>query len=77
VLVAASTLFSKQHYVLDVVAGTVLAWVAYMVFLRRLSRETVSELDHRVAPVFALVTIGIVCVVLAGSWLLYRVSGVT
>jgi membrane-associated phospholipid phosphatase len=77
VLVAASTLFSKQHYVLDVVAGTVLAWVAYMVFLRRLSRETVSELDHRVAPVFALVTIGIVCVVLAGSWLLYMVSGVS
>jgi membrane-associated phospholipid phosphatase len=77
VLVAASTLFSKQHYVLDVVAGTVLAWVAYMVFLRRLSHKTVSELDHRVAPVFALVTIGIVCVVLAGSWLLYMVSGVS
>jgi membrane-associated phospholipid phosphatase len=74
-LVAASTLFSKQHYVLDVIAGSVLAWVAYMMFLRRLPRDTVTELDHRVAPVFALVTIGIVGLALAGSFLVYRLWG--
>lgn len=32
-LVALSTLFTKQHYVLDVVAGVLLACVAYAIFL--------------------------------------------
>ena len=34
-LVAFSTLFTKQHYVLDVIAGVFLAFVAYSTFLRR------------------------------------------
>jgi membrane-associated phospholipid phosphatase len=73
-LVAVSTLFSKQHYVLDVVAGAVLAWVAYIVFLRHLPRESVAKLDHRLAPAFALVTIGIVGVGIACAWLAYQLK---
>lgn len=34
-LVAISTLFTKQHYILDVIAGIFLAGVAYVVFLRQ------------------------------------------
>lgn len=37
-LVGVSTLYTKQHYVLDVVAGILLAGVAYAVFLRRSPR---------------------------------------
>ncbi|HJQ40564.1 MAG TPA: phosphatase PAP2 family protein, partial [Thermoanaerobaculia bacterium] len=33
-LVGLSTLFTKQHYVLDVIAGIVLAGIAYALFLR-------------------------------------------
>lgn len=58
--VALSTLFTKQHYILDVAAGIVLAFVAYAIFLRGTRREDVPELDRRVAPALALVVFGIV-----------------
>jgi len=38
-LVGLSTLFTKQHYILDVVAGVVLASLAYITFLRDYPRE--------------------------------------
>jgi len=73
-LVAISTLFSKQHYVLDVIAGAVLAYVAYLVFLRNVARDGVSELDRRLAPVFAFGTMGIVGLGLACFWVAYQFS---
>jgi len=42
-LVGLSTLFTKQHYVLDVLAGVLMAVVAYMIFLRPHPREQVPE----------------------------------
>ncbi len=74
-LVALSTLYAKQHYILDVVAGILLASVAYLVFLRGFPREEVPELDRRVAPVFAVGTMGIVVTALAGLWVVYWMSG--
>jgi membrane-associated phospholipid phosphatase len=59
-VVGLSTLFTKQHYILDVVAGIVLAFLAYALFLRKTTREDVSELDRRVAPALVLVVTGIV-----------------
>ncbi len=70
-LVAASTLYSKQHYLLDVVAGVFLAWVAYIVFLRDFPRGSVPEIDRRLAPVFAFGTIGIVGFGLSCFWVAY------
>ena len=70
-LVGLSTLFTKQHYVLDVIAGIVLAYLAYFVFLRGHPREAIPELDRRVAPVLALWLIGVVGLVVAGSWVVY------
>jgi membrane-associated phospholipid phosphatase len=61
-LVGLSTLYTKQHYVLDVVAGILLACAAYMVFLRKLSRTNIPDLHRRLAPPVALglmVTIGL------------------
>lgn len=58
--VGLSTLFTKQHYILDVVAGIFLAAVAYALFLRTTRREEVPELDRRVAPPLALAVAGIV-----------------
>jgi membrane-associated phospholipid phosphatase len=71
-LVAVSALYSKQHYLLDIVAGVFLAWVACVVFLRNFPRESVSELDRRLAPVFAFGTIGIVGLGLSCFWVAYR-----
>jgi membrane-associated phospholipid phosphatase len=71
VLVAMSTLFTKQHYVADVVGGVGLALVAHAAFLRSAPRERVSDLDRRLAPVFAAGTLGMTCVGVLGSWVSY------
>jgi len=73
-LVALSTLFAKQHYIVDVLAGMLLAGVAYVLFLRTYSREAIPELDRRLAPVFAAGTVVIVGTALACFWLAYRLS---
>lgn len=70
-VVALSTLYTKQHYVADVLAGLVMACIAYLIFLRGYSRERVPLVDHRVAPALALCVAGVVSVGVAGYWLLY------
>ncbi len=77
VLVALSTLFTKQHYFADLVAGILLAVAAYGIFLRGSARENVPELDRRVAPVLAFCVGGIVSVGVAGFWLAYRLRVLT
>jgi membrane-associated phospholipid phosphatase len=76
-LVALSTLFTKQHYVVDVIAGIALAAVAYAIFLRGYSRERVSSLDERAAPALATALGAFVTVGLAGYWIAYLVIGQT
>lgn len=46
-LIALSTLFTKQHWIADVIGGVLLAVVAYALFLRHLPRD---ERDTRAAP---------------------------
>lgn len=75
ILVAISTLFTKQHYILDVVGGAFLACTAYTVFLRTYRRETIRARDRYLAPVFALgmfalSAAGLICALIA-----YAVSG--
>ncbi|HEX6097054.1 MAG TPA: phosphatase PAP2 family protein [Thermoanaerobaculia bacterium] len=71
-LVGVSTLFTKQHYVADVLAGILLALVADALFLRRFHPHDVPELDRRLAPALALVTLGLVSAGVAGFWALYQ-----
>lgn len=75
VLVGVSTLYTKQHYVLDIIAGVFLAGGAYVVFLRNYPRERVPELDRRLAPVFALCIIGILGITFACFWVAYKMGG--
>ncbi len=74
-LVGVSTLYTKQHYSLDVIAGILLSLVAYAVFLRKYPHGAIPELDSRLAPVFALGAIGIVGIAFACVWVAYRVIG--
>jgi len=76
-LVAFSTLFTKQHYVLDVIAGVFLALVAYGIFLRRGSPDQISEFDRQVAPALALCVSAVVAIGVATSWLAYIWGGET
>lgn len=73
-LVGVSTLYTKQHYVLDAIAGALIAYVAYAVFLRSYPREAVPEIERRLAPVLALGAVGIYALFVGVCWLLYLVG---
>ena len=73
-LIALSTLFTKQHYVADVVAGLFLAGVAYVVFLRNCPRVATPELDRRAAPLLLLGLLGIYGLIVTGFWIAYRMG---
>lgn len=73
-LVAVSTLLSKQHYVLDVVGGVLLAALAYVLVLRGYRREQVPEIDRRAAPTMALAAAGIAGLATLCLWVVYRLG---
>jgi membrane-associated phospholipid phosphatase len=71
-LIGVSTLYTKQHYVADVVAGALSAFGAYALFQRTYPREAVPEADRLLAPRRALTAIGIFAFMVAGFWVAYR-----
>jgi membrane-associated phospholipid phosphatase len=73
-LVGLSTLYTKQHYVVDVIAGAFLAYAAYLVFLRGYPRDAIPKLERRLAPVLALGAFGVYGLMVAGLWLLYAIN---
>jgi membrane-associated phospholipid phosphatase len=70
-LVALSTLFTKQHYVLDVVTGVMLAYAAYAIFVRGFPREAIPERERRYAPVMAAGAALVYAVIVLIFWILY------
>ena len=74
-LIGVSTLFVKQHYAIDVIAGVLLAWAAYAIFLQRFPREEVGEADLHRALRRALGIIPIYAVMAAGFWVAYLLDG--
>jgi membrane-associated phospholipid phosphatase len=72
-LVAISTLYTKQHYVVDVVAGVLLACAAYAVFLRGYPHERIPARDRHLAPALAVGTLAISATGVFGYWLAYLV----
>jgi membrane-associated phospholipid phosphatase len=71
-LIGISTLYTKQHYVVDVIGGGLAAYLAYFLFLRTSRREAVSDDDRRRAPFRALIAAAIFAVMVAGFWIAYR-----
>ena len=75
-LVGLSTVYTKQHYVLDVLTGILLAWVGYFVALRGYPPEATPELERRHAPLLALLAVGVYGVLLL-ILLAFYLMGVT
>lgn len=71
-LIGISTLYTKQHYAVDVIAGVVMAYASYAVFLRGVPRRILSEEDQRLAPMRALAVPGIYAVAVACFCLAYE-----
>jgi membrane-associated phospholipid phosphatase len=73
-LVAVSTLFTKQHYVLDVIVGTLMALAAYRLLLHRVPRKRIDDVDVRLAPVFGVIVFIGAGLGLAGFWIVYMTT---
>jgi len=71
-LIGISTLYTKQHYVVDVVAGALLAYVAYLVFLRSYARNAITEADRRRAALRVLAAVEVFGVVVVVFWIAYN-----
>lgn len=74
-LVGLSALFTRQHYVLDVIAGVLMAVAAYAIFVRPQPREHVPESDRHIAPVFAWGIAGFALLSRGGFWIAWRLVG--
>ncbi len=73
-LVALSTLFIKQHWVADAVAGVFLAVLSTWFFLRSWKRANMPDLHRRLAPFLALPVAGIVCLATTVLWVVYKMG---
>ncbi len=71
-LIGISTLYTKQHYVVDVVAGVLLAYVAYLVFLRSYAHDAIIEADRRRAALRVLAAVEVFGVVVVVFWIAYN-----
>jgi membrane-associated phospholipid phosphatase len=74
-LVAVSTVFTKQHYVADVVAGTALAWLATALWFRHYPRARTPALHRQLAPALAIAVGGLVGVGVVMLWVAYHFGG--
>ena len=73
-LIGISTLYTKQHYVADVIAGALAAFVAYLFFLRSYPREAVSDANRCAAPMRAFAALAIFGIMIAGLWMAYHIQ---
>lgn len=73
--VGLSTLLTKQHYVVDVVAGIALAALAYGVFLRKPVSPGLVEFDRRAAPSLAWCVAATAVIGVAAAWIAYLWAG--
>lgn len=73
-LIGISTLYTKQHYILDVISGIFLAYIAYLIFLRSYPREAIPEIDRRLAPVLSLGFIAVHAFIVFGFLVAYRMT---
>jgi len=71
-LIAISTVYTKQHYVADAVAGAMLGYAAYWMFVRGYPRDAASHADRAGAPRRALPAAALYGATVAAFWVAWR-----
>jgi membrane-associated phospholipid phosphatase len=74
VLIGLSTVYTKQHFVVDAIAGGILGMTAYWLLLRGRPREPVADLDRRMAPRRSLYVAVAYVVVIGVFWTAYQLG---
>ena len=70
-LIGVSTVYTKQHYVVDALAGAMTALAAYAVFLRDRPRNGVNDVDRALAPRRAAFVVAAYVAAVVGFWAAY------
>jgi len=73
-LIGVSTVYTKQHFVVDAVAGAIVAFAAYVIFLHGRPRESVAAVDRDLTPRRALYVAAAYPVVAGFFWAAYRMG---
>lgn len=73
-LIGVSTVYTKQHFVVDAIAGAMVGLAAYAIFLRDRPRQPMARADREQAPRRALYVVIAYAVVVAGLWAAYRLG---
>ena len=71
-LIGVSTLFTKQHYAVDVIAGAAAGYLAFALFLREQAGAPVPERDRSLAPRRALTAAALYALMIAGFAVAYH-----
>lgn len=67
-LIAVSTVYTKQHFVIDAIAGAIVGLAGYGLFLRGRPRVPIAGADLELAPRRALYVVIAYAVVVGGFW---------
>jgi membrane-associated phospholipid phosphatase len=74
VLIGLSTVYTKQHFVVDALTGAALGAGAYAMFLRDRPFVAVADDDRRMAPTRSLYVVGAYSVIAFAFWIAYRLG---
>ena len=73
-LIGVSTVYTKQHYVVDAIAGAVIGFTACWIFLRSGTHDPASHLDRIRSPRRALAVAIAYTLAVAGFWVAYSLG---
>ena len=73
-LIGVSTIYTKQHFVVDAIAGAIIGLLAYAIFLRGRPLEPVADVDRRLTPRRGAYVIAAYAFVVAAFWVGYKLG---
>ncbi len=73
-LIGVSTVYTKQHFVVDAIAGAIIGLLAYALFLRGRPFAAVAEIDQRLTPRRASYVAAAYALIVVAFWVGYKLG---